>query len=432
MTLRDLSRGLLVRYLVTVGLVLVTAEAALYLFVRHGQRRTAEITLRKEVERIASLTLLDSHLAEVSDNPGPPLSREPVSWQVLFPDGDPLGWSPDMTEESPPLPAVGGDGLPLEAIRVEVTVHEGSPALAARLRTLRVRNFRRDRPELMPPQMVFDVRAVMTLAAAHAGLQRLRWYLIAGFPLSMGLVAFGGLRLVEEAVRPVKNALERERRFTGAVSHELRTPLTALRGEVEVALRRPRSVAEYAETLHTIGGISQDMSTLVETLLVLARAESGLLLLGAAGVRVEVLLDRLREIARLAAREAAIHVSSTANADLHVPGDATLIAVAVRNLLENAVRHGGGGAVTLRVQEQGGMLVMSVDDQGAGLPSEVAAHLAESGPAPLVRNDGHARFGLAIARAVAEAHGGRLSAERRADRGATISIHVPVAAGRGA
>jgi signal transduction histidine kinase len=70
---------------------------------------------------------------------------------------------------------------------------------------------------------------------------------------------------------------------------------------------------------------------------------------------------------------------------------------------------------------------MSVDDEGEGLPADVAAGL-ENGSGPLVRKDGHARFGLAIARAVAEAHGGRLSVEPRTARGATVSIRVPYAA----
>jgi signal transduction histidine kinase len=428
LTLRDLSRGLLVRYLVTVGLVLAAAEGVLYTLVRRRQHHAAEITLRKEVERIASLTLLDAHLAEVSENPGAPLSREPVSWQVLFPDGGALGWSSDLHEESPPLPAVGGNDLPLEAIHVAHDVHEGAPVLAARLRTLRVRNFRRDRPELMPPQMVFDIRAVMSRAVVDSGLDRLRWYLLAGFPLSMGVVAFGGLRLIQEAVRPVKRALERERRFTGAVSHELRTPLTALRGEVEVALRRPRAAAEYAETLQAVGGIAREMSTLVEELLVLARAESGLLLLGAATVRVDALVDRLRETARLVAPELDIAVTCRAPADTHVRGDAALLSVAVRNLLENAVRHGGGGMVALRVDEDGGALVLSVDDEGRGLPSEIAARLDEDGSALLAGKDGRARFGLAISRAVAEAHGGRLLVASRPAGGSTVSIRVPCAA----
>jgi signal transduction histidine kinase len=428
LTLRDLSRGLLVRYLVTVGLVLAAAEGVLYTLVRRSQHHTAEITLRKEVERIASLTLLDAHLAEVSENPGAPLSREPVSWQVLFPDGGALGWSSDLHEESPRLPAIGGSDPPPEVIHVAGAVHGGAPVLAARLRTLRVRNFRRDRPELMPPQMVFDIRAVMSRTVVDSGLDRLRWYLLAGFPLSMGVVAFGGLRLIQEAVLPVKRALERERRFTGAVSHELRTPLTALRGEVEVALRRPRAAAEYAETLQAVGGAAREMSTLVEELLVLARAESGLLLLGAATVRVDALVERLRETARFVAPDAAIVVAGGAIADACVRGDATLLSVAVRNLLENAVRHGGGGDVALRVEEDAGMLVLSVDDEGEGLPPEAAAGLGEDGSALLVGKDGHARFGLAIARAVAEAHGGRLFVAPRPGGGATVSIRVPCGA----
>jgi len=427
LTLRDLSRGLLVRYLLTVGLVLAAAEGVLYVLVRGSQRRASEITLRKEVERVASLTLLDAHLAEVSENPGAALSREPVSWQVLFPDGGALGWSSDLQEESPALPAVGGGDLPLEDIRVGEAVHEGAPVLAARLRTLRVRNFRRDRPELMPAQMVFDIRAVMKRAVVDAGLDRLRWYLLAGFPLSMAVVAFGGLRLIQAAVAPVRGALARERRFTGAVSHELRTPLTALRGEVDVALRRPRAANEYSETLQAVGGIARDMSELVEELLVLARAESGLLLLGAASVRVDALLPRLREASRVAAPDGRIAVSCTAAGEARVRGDATLLAVAVRNLLDNAVRHGGGGAVALRLHDDAGALVMSVDDEGEGLPADVAVGL-ENGSGPLVRKDGHARFGLAIARAVAEAHGGRLSVEPRTARGATVSIRVPYAA----
>lgn len=430
MTLPGLSRALLVRYLVTVGVVLGAAECVLYALVRRSQRHASEITLRKEVERIASLTLLDAHLAEVSDSPGAPLSREPVSWQVLFPDGSALGWSSDLHEESPPLPSIGAEaGEPaLETIHLAEARHEGTPVLAARLRTLRVRNFRRDRPELMPPQMVFDIRAVMSLSVAEAGVDRLRGYLLAGFPLSMAVVALGGRRLIRQAVRPVQRALERERRFTGAVSHELRTPLTALRGEVEVALRRPRARDEYAETLRSVQRVAHDMSDLVEELLVLSRADAGLLLVGASSLRVEALVEKLRETARLAVPDGRLALSSTAGAEARILGDARLLSVAVRNLLENAVVHGGQGAVGLRVEDEGVVLVIAVDDEGPGVPSDVQAQVGDGEDGALVRKDGRRRFGLAIARAVAEAHGGRLDFAPRPGAGTTASIRIPYAA----
>ena len=427
MTLRDLSRRLLVRYLVTVGLVLGAAEAVLYLLVQRSQRRAAEITLRKEVERVASLTLLDAHVAEVSDSPGAPLSREPVSWQVLFPEGDALGWSDDLGEGSPSLPGVGGDALPLETIELAATHHEGAPVLAARLRTLRVRNYRRDRPELMPAQIVFDIRAVMGEAVVHAGLDRLALYLAAGFPVAMALVALGGRRLIQHAILPMKWAIERERRFTGAVSHELRTPLTALRGEVDVALRRPRDAGDYRRTLEVVARLAGEMSELVEELLVLARAGSGTLLVGASSLRVGDLLVALQQTAQRVAGDRVV-LTCTARGDARVLGDARLLSVAVRNLLENAVTHGGTGPVALRVEEEGADLVLRVDDEGAGLPAEVHDHLATADGDALVRRDGHARFGLAIARAVAEAHGGRLSPATRPKGGSAVAIHLPLAA----
>lgn len=430
MTLPSLSRALLVRYLVTVGVVLGAAECVLYALVRRSQRHTSEITLRKEVERIASLTLLDAHLAEVSESPGAPLSREPVSWQVLFPDGSALGWSSDLHEESPLLPAIGGEAgeTALETIHLAAARHEGTPVLAARLRTLRVRNFRRDRPELMPPQMVFDIRAVMSLSVVEAGVDRLRRYLLAGFPLSMAVVALGGRRLIRQAVRPVQRALERERRFTGAVSHELRTPLTALRGEVEVALRRSRAPEEYAETLRTVQRVAHDMSDLVEELLVLSRADSGLLLLGASSLRVETLVEKLRETALFVVPDGRLALSATAGAEGRVLGDARLLSVAVRNLLENAVVHGGQGAIGLRVEDDGAVLVIAVDDEGAGVPSDVMAQVGGGRDGALVRKDGGGRFGLAIARAVAEAHGGRLELTPRPGMGTTAAIRIPYAA----
>jgi two-component system OmpR family sensor kinase len=230
-------------------------------------------------------------------------------------------------------------------------------------------------------------------------------------------------------MRPVEAAMDRERRFTGAASHELRTPLTALRGEIEVTLRRERTPGEYAATLRRMEGLVARMSGVVEGLLVLTRARSGHLLVGAGTFTVEELGRAIDEVIRLLPGSERVAFTCSATEAMAVAGDSLLVALAVRNLVENALVHAPGSGVRVTLSSADGRGVRcDVEDTGPGLPVEVEA--GRDGILSSSRSGG-AGLGLSIARAIVEAHGGEVRLANRAEGGCIASIRLPASPGSG-
>ncbi len=206
--------------------------------------------------------------------------------------------------------------------------------------------------------------------------------------------------------------IERQRQMLWALSHDLRTPITALKLRAELI----DDDAARARLLAPVDEIAQ----LTEQALALARAGAS----REARTRVDV-----AEIARTLCGELAelgFNVRAEANTPVFTecaPGE---IARAMRNLAENAARHGGGGVVTV-VQSTNGGTVIEVTDEGGGVAPDVLARLTEPFfRAEASRTDGASTgLGLAITQAIAEAHGGRLELANRVPRGFSAKIVLP-------
>ena len=215
--------------------------------------------------------------------------------------------------------------------------------------------------------------------------------------------------------------MEREREFTRAAAHDLRTPLTALQARIQGALARPRDAGHYRDTLSELGRDVSRLSRLTEHLLLLAHDETAFHpsptdLGRVAGDAV----DRAR------ARSPQVSVEFDARPAPAVIGDALLLAHAVDNLLENAVRHGGGAPVKVVVEGREDGVALQVADAGPGVPSEALPHLGESffrGDA--ARAGEGSGLGLAIVAHVVKLHGGRWSVDSSPGHGFRVTVVVP-------
>jgi signal transduction histidine kinase len=212
--------------------------------------------------------------------------------------------------------------------------------------------------------------------------------------------------------------LERERGFVADASHELRTPLALLQAELELALRRPRSREELEQALRSAAGETDRLVRLAEDLLVLARSDQGRL-----AIRREPLpADEL--LAGVAGRFGG-GVAVVPPRGVELVGDRDRLEQALGNLVDNALRHGGGSA-TLSAVVQDGTVELHVRDEGAGFPPEFLPRAFERFSRPDdARSGGGAGLGLAIARAIAEAHGGSAGAANAGARGADVWLALP-------
>ena len=230
---------------------------------------------------------------------------------------------------------------------------------------------------------------------------------------------------LNEMLLRLEEALQHERTFVSDASHELRTPLAILKTELELAMRGGRTLEELELAIRSAAEETDRLAQLAEDLLVVARSDQGRLPLRLVEVRVADLLGSLHE--RFAERCAARQRPITANApdSLTVRADPLRLEQAVANLIENALRH-GDGRIALSATGEGASIEIHVTDEGPGFPPDfIESAFDRFTRADPARTRGGSGLGMAIAEAVAEAHGGRAHAANRNGGGADVWISLP-------
>ena len=228
----------------------------------------------------------------------------------------------------------------------------------------------------------------------------------------------------------LNRAFEAQRRFTADASHELRGPLTALRGEVEVALRRDREADEYRRVLASALQEVERLSQLAEDLLTLARSDAGVM---QPRLQRTDLLERAEHVFRrlqpkAAHKDVALQLEPAGDTEALV--DPGLMDQLLWNLTDNAVKFTPpAGTVRVSLQGDGDGVAIRVTDTGPGLPPEDLDRIFER----FYRADesrthgddtGGTGLGLAIVRAIAEVHGGSVEARNRPDGGAEFVVRI--------
>jgi heavy metal sensor kinase len=310
------------------------------------------------------------------------------------------------------------------------------------------------------------------LARTREALARYLTTLLALVPVAVGLGAAGGAVLAGRALLPVREmsgaarqitaedlhrrlarrgaddeidhladtlntmlagleaAFAQAKRFSADAAHELRTPLTVLKGEMEVALRAARSPEEYRRVLHSGLEEVEHLIRLVEDLLLFSRSAAAL---GPPHARVELeplALEALEAGARRA-QGTGVTVRAEALEPAAVLGDAGALRRAVGNLVDNAIKYTpAGGKVELSLLAGEGQARIVVRDTGIGIDPADAARIFD----PFVRLDaarsrdaGGAGLGLALVRAIVDAHGGAIAVDSTPGAGSRFTISLPLA-----
>jgi two-component system sensor histidine kinase KdpD len=330
-----------------------------------------------------------------------------------------------LPDKAGQLVAVGGRGaMHFSAAHLQAVYTSGEPMM-----------FVADRSGFSPA-MIFPltaplgVRGVMVIAAQEVErvLPKNRRPLLEAVA-SLAAIVVERLHYVDVA-QHAQLGVESERlrsSLLSAVSHDLRTPLTVLVGLADsLTLSRPALAGAQQETAAAIRDQSMRMSSLVHNLLDMARLQSG-------SVRLRKEWQPLEEIvgSSLASLESHLvgqRVITRLPADLPLLAfDAVLMERVLFNLLENAIKFAPGGEIVIAAQVADGEVEISVCDEGPGLVpgSENAMfELFERG-----RQEGATSgvgLGLAICRAIVEAHGGRIMAANKPEGGACFSFFLPL------
>jgi heavy metal sensor kinase len=236
-------------------------------------------------------------------------------------------------------------------------------------------------------------------------------------------------RTFDDMIARLEDAFRRQRQFTADASHELRTPLTAVKGQVEVALTRPREPDAYREVLQTVNEEVDRLIRLLGSLLTLARADAGQIPVALDAIDVPDLVAAAVEQVRPVAQHRDIELALATGSPVTLRADEDLLLQLLLNLLDNATKYTpSGGRVTAGWSTDGTRVELWVRDTGAGIAPEHQAHIFDRfyrADQARSRAEGGAGLGLSICRWIAEAHGGAISVESAPGQGSTFTVRLP-------
>jgi heavy metal sensor kinase len=312
------------------------------------------------------------------------------------------------------------------------------------------------------------LRVVRSEEPLRHDLRELLLVLGLGLPAALGLAALGGFVLARRALAPVRHMAERARtitadrlgerlpvedpegevgqlatvfndtlarlersfaelrRFTADASHELRTPLTAIRSVGEVGLRAPREERAYREIVGSMLEEADRLSRLVDTLLLLSRADAGATTLQKEGIDLADMAREAMAQLEVLAEEKRQALSLEASGPIGVLADRVILRQALLNLLDNAIKHSPeGGHVRVVVRDRESSPVIEVIDNGPGIAAEHRDAIFQRFyriDRARSRDAGGAGLGLCIARWAVELHGGSIELESEEGKGSTFRI----------
>jgi len=232
---------------------------------------------------------------------------------------------------------------------------------------------------------------------------------------------------LNEMLDRLRRSFDRERRFVADASHELRTPVAVIKAELEAALRSGGHDAQVREALVAALEECDHLAQLAEDLLVVARAAEGELPMRREAIEVRPLLEGVRVRFADRAGEHGRELRVDGGDGVRVEADDFRLRQALGNLVDNALRHGGGDIVLrARRSDEDGGVELEVADHGPGFDPDLADRAFERfARGDAARTRGGTGLGLAIVRAIAEAHGGRAYIVTDGDRGATVRLWLP-------
>lgn len=388
--------------------------------VRGAEARAEQLAARVDTEGLSAVTELEDDIVQVLDDDGRVVAASEEAGGGDLPDGEGASVA---TFDGEPMLVVRedlDDGVLLLAVSVEDD--QGTLATVALLLAVAVAGVTGLVAAITWWVVGRALRPVARIRAEVDDITADRLDRRVAVPASGDeIAALAGT--MNRMLDRLDAAATAQRRFVSDASHELRSPLATIRQHAELAQLHPdaTSVDDLAGVVHDEG---LRMQELVDALLLLTRLDEQ------AALREDMVdLDdlALAEVRRLRAGGATVDGSGIRAA--RVRGDARLLGQLVRNLADNAARH-ARSAVAIGVTGRGAEVVLTVDDDGAGVPPDERDRIFERFvrlDEARARDAGGSGLGLAIVRAIAEAEGGGVRVEDSPLGGARFSVVLPAA-----
>jgi len=235
-----------------------------------------------------------------------------------------------------------------------------------------------------------------------------------------------------EMIAKLDESFRRIKRFTADASHELKTPLTILRGEVEVGLKKKRTLQEYQRILNSNLEETNRMSRIVDGLLTLSRADMGELTMEREEVDLSSLAREVWDDLQILARERRVQLSFMDDGFTTVEGDPLFLRQLILNITENGLKYTpAGGEVELRVKgdHDQGVVRIFVSDTGVGIAPKDQKRVFDRffrADKARSRETGGTGLGLSISQWIARAHDGQITVKSTVGKGSTFTVTLPL------
>ncbi|WP_262279890.1 sensor histidine kinase [Hallella absiana] len=237
----------------------------------------------------------------------------------------------------------------------------------------------------------------------------LRWALLFLVLVSAGVLWLISRLYAMRMLDRIDRDYQTEKMFVNNASHEINNPLTAIQGECEVGLLRDYSAQEYQDILRRIAHEAERVVTIMRELLQFSHVRSGEEMTELEPVNIASLLQSLTEG----------RCELDCKSDFTVSADAHLLRMAFHNLINNAIKYSDGKPVAITVSDH----LVVIRDQGIGIPKDDLPHIFE--PFYRASNTGSVMghgVGLALAKAILEKHGAKVSVESQQGEGTTVCV----------
>lgn len=225
----------------------------------------------------------------------------------------------------------------------------------------------------------------------------------------------------------IGSSFEREKQFTNDASHELRTPAAVIQAQCEYALENIDNPQETAESIRIIHNQSKKMSSLIEQLLMLARADRSAIIIDRTNTDISLLAEEAASVFFREASEKNISVKVNAPEGIYGNIDAALISRAIENLLSNAIKYGKtGGHIIISIHRLDNGIVLTVSDDGIGIEEKDIKKIWDRfyrvDPTCQVEGLG---LGLPLVKWIIKAHGGSISVTSQPMKHTEFKIFLP-------